>query len=42
MTDLLDHAVKTVRALPLETQDDLARPLPQLAGEEQPSIPLTV
>lgn len=41
MTDLLDHAVQTVRALPPEMQDDLARVLLQLAGEEQPEIDLT-
>ena len=39
---LLEQAVDTVRALPPETQDDLARLLLQLAGEEQPAIPLTV
>ena len=41
MTDLLDRAVETVRALPPEVQDDLARLLLQLAGEEQAGLPLT-
>ena len=41
MTDLLDRAVRTVRALPPDMQDDLARVLLQLAGEEQPEIDLT-
>jgi hypothetical protein len=41
MTKLLEHAVETVRHLPPEVQDDLARTLLQLAGEEQPVIRLT-
>ena len=41
MTKLLEHAVDTVRALPPAMQDDLARLLLQLAGEEQPVIQLT-
>jgi hypothetical protein len=41
MTKLLEQAVETVRALPVETQDDLARLLLQFAGEEQPVISLT-
>jgi hypothetical protein len=41
MTKLLEHAVDTVRALPAAMQDDLARLLLQLAGEEQPAIQLT-
>lgn len=41
MTQLLEHAVETVRGLPPETQDDLARVLLQLAGEDQPVIQLT-
>jgi hypothetical protein len=41
MTELLDHAVETVRALPPEMQDDLARVLLQLAGEDQPVVDLT-
>jgi hypothetical protein len=36
MTDLLERAVATLRALPREQQDDLARLLLRLAGEEQP------
>jgi hypothetical protein len=41
MTELLEQAVDTVRGLPPETQDDLARLLLQLAGDEQPSVVLT-
>jgi hypothetical protein len=41
MTKLLEHAVDTVRALPPELQDELARLLLQVAGEEQPIIQLT-
>jgi hypothetical protein len=41
MTKLLDAAVETVRRLPPETQNDLARALLQMAGEEQPAIVLT-
>jgi hypothetical protein len=42
MTKLLEHAVDSVRALPPEVQDELARLLLQVAGEEQPVIQLTV
>ncbi len=41
MTQLLEHAVETVRGLPPETQDDFARVLLQLAGEDQPVIQLS-
>jgi hypothetical protein len=41
MTKLLEHAVDSVRALPSEVQDELARLLLQVAGEEQPVIQLT-
>ena len=41
MTKLLEHAVETVRGLPPEMRDDLARMLLQLAGEDQPAIQLT-
>jgi hypothetical protein len=40
MTKLLEYAVETVRSLPAEIQDDLARTLLQLAGEDQPVIRL--
>jgi hypothetical protein len=39
MTKLLEHAVDSVRGLPPEVQDELARLL--VAGEEQPVIQLT-
>ena len=42
MTKLLEHAVETVRGLPAEVQDDLARTLLQLAEADQPAIRLTV
>jgi predicted transcriptional regulator len=41
MTKLFEHAVETVRGLPAETQDELARLLLQLAGEDQPVVQLT-
>lgn len=41
MTKLLERAVDSVRALPPEVQDELARLLLQVAGEEQPVIRLT-
>ena len=41
MTKLLEQAVETVRGLPAEVQDELARILLQLAGEDQPAIQLT-
>ena len=41
MTKLLEHAVDTVRGLPAEVQDELARLLLQVAGEEQPVVRLT-
>ena len=41
MTQLLDQAVRTVRELPPETQDALARILLQLAGDNQPDVRLS-
>jgi hypothetical protein len=41
MTKLLERAVETVRGLPPEVQDDLARMLLQFAGEDQPLVQLT-
>ena len=41
MTKLFDQAVDTVRALSPDAQDELARLLLQLAGQEQPAIALT-
>ena len=41
MTKLLEHAVDSIRTLPAEVQDELARLLLQVAGEEQPTIRLT-
>ncbi len=41
MTKLLEHAIETVRGLPPEVQDDLARILLQLAGKDQPVIQLS-
>ena len=42
MTKLLERAVDSVRTLPPEVQDELARLLLQIAGEEQPVIQLTL
>jgi len=41
MTKLLERAVETMRGLPPEMQDELARLLLQLAGEDQPVVQLT-
>jgi hypothetical protein len=41
MTKLLERAVEAVRRLPTETQDEIARLVLQLAGEEEPQIALT-
>lgn len=41
MTKLLEQAVETVRGLPAEVQDELARVLLQLAGEDQPVVQLS-
>jgi predicted transcriptional regulator len=41
MTKLLEQAVETVRSLPPEIQDELARMLLQLAGEDQPLLQLS-
>ena len=41
MTKLLEQAVETVRGLPPEMQDELARLLLQLAGETQPLLQLS-
>ena len=40
MTFLLEQAIESVRDLPVETQDDLARMLLQFAGVDQPPIEL--
>ncbi|MEF3365963.1 hypothetical protein V3H18_05380 [Methylocystis sp. 9N] len=41
MTKLLDKAIATVRELPPEMQDDVARMLLSLAGDEAPPIILS-
>lgn len=41
MSDLLEQAFERVRALPLADQDDLARVLLRLTGEEQPVYVMT-
>jgi len=41
MTKLFDQAVDTVRTLPPDVQDDLARLLLQLAGQELPAVALS-
>lgn len=40
MTALLQHAFETLRDLPDDMQDDLARMLLQLSGIDQPAIAL--
>jgi hypothetical protein len=41
MTKLLEQAVETVRGLPPEVEDELARVLLQLAGRDQPVVQLS-
>lgn len=41
MTVLLEHAVESLRNLPDETQDALARLLLQFAGVDQPPLELS-
>ena len=41
MTKLLEQAVETVRGLPPDVQDELARVLLQLAGTDQPVVQLS-
>jgi hypothetical protein len=41
MTALFDHAVEAARSLPSSTQDEVARLLLQLAGEEQPPVEMS-
>ena len=41
MTDLLEQAIARIRALSPETQDDLARVLLRLTGEDGPVYQLT-
>ncbi len=41
MTELLEQAVETVRALPPEAQDAVARFLLDLAGDDEPALQLT-
>ncbi|HME84248.1 MAG TPA: hypothetical protein VKG91_06775 [Roseiarcus sp.] len=41
MTQLLEQAVQTLRGLPPETQDALARILLQLAGDDQSKVRLS-
>ena len=41
MTKLLERVFATVRGLPPEMQDELARMLLQLAGENQPVLELS-
>jgi predicted transcriptional regulator len=41
MTKLLERALEAVQALPPEAQDDLARLLLQLTGDDEPVVELT-
>jgi hypothetical protein len=41
MTKLLEQAVEAARGLPPATQDEIARLVLQLAGDDEPQIALT-
>ena len=41
MTKLLEEALETVRRLPVESQDEIARAMLALAGSESEAIPLS-
>ncbi|MFZ0208468.1 MAG: hypothetical protein WAL59_20580 [Roseiarcus sp.] len=41
MTELLERAVEAARGLPPATQDEIARIVLQLAGDDEPRIALT-
>jgi hypothetical protein len=41
MTDLLDRAVEAARGLPPAMQDEIARLVLQLAGDDEPQVVLT-
>jgi hypothetical protein len=41
MTKLLDRALDAVRTLPPDAQDDIARIVLQLAGSDEPAMPLS-
>ncbi len=41
MTELLEHAVSALRGLSADMQDDVARMVLQVMGQEQPAIQLT-
>ena len=41
MTELLEHAFERIRALPPDQQDEFARVLLRLAGEDEPVYQLT-
>jgi hypothetical protein len=41
MTKLLEEALETVRRLPVESQDEIARAMLALAGSEPEPVPLT-
>ena len=41
MTELLDRAVKAARDLPPATQDEIARLVLRLAGDDEPQVVLT-
>ena len=41
MTKLLEDALETVRRLPVESQDEIARAMLALAGSEPEAVPLT-
>ena len=42
MTKLLEEALETVRRLPVESQDEIARAMLALAGSESEVVPLSL
>jgi hypothetical protein len=41
MTELLDRAVRAARSLPPSDQDEIARVVLRLAGDDEPQVALT-
>jgi hypothetical protein len=41
MTELFEKAIEAVRTMPPDTQDDLARLLLRIAGDDEPVVELT-
>jgi hypothetical protein len=41
MTELLERAIEAARSLPPDTQDEIARVMLQLTGDDELAVPLT-